>query len=442
MAKACLPIVAVLLALFSASGCSARKNFILPAAEIVAMDTGINLANRQTAEAHFYRVSPESIRRNLRSAWVVDDDSFEINQFLHPYQGAMYHGIARSSGLNFWQSWAYTFGGSVLWEIAGEITPPSKNDQIASGIGGSFLGESLFRVSRLLLNARETEPGPWRLLGATAVSPPVGVNRLLTGHKYDPEWANEPVVSDARIQLGVRNGVKDRDGVRDKEAVVGLSIDYGLPGRANYAHKRPFDYMTIEAAANSKGLDSLTTRGSIVGNDFNKDSFAGVWGLFGTYDYLTSMPTRFSSTGVSFGTSAQFWAGKETALQTTVLAGVGYSAAQAAFSTAPNGYHYGLSGQGLVSARLIAGRRLALDMTARQYNVGDIGSFMPDFGDRIFRGEASASMRLFDRHAVSVKFMTADRKQTRPGEPQFTQTGNTFGVYYMLLGSGGFGAIR
>src|SRR5690349_3453541 len=104
-----------------------RKNFLLPLFEIVVMDAGINLANRQGPDAHFYKVTSASIRRNLRSKWVIDDDPFEINQFLHPYQGAMYHDIARSTGLNYWQSAVYTFIGSALWEIAGEVTPPSKN---------------------------------------------------------------------------------------------------------------------------------------------------------------------------------------------------------------------------------------------------------------------------------------------------------------------------
>src|SRR5437016_2042717 len=78
---------------------------------------------------------------------------FDIVQFMHPYQGAMYHGFARSAGLNYWESVGYTFAGSMLWELAGETTIPSRNDQIASGIGVSFLGEPLFRLAELVLRA-------------------------------------------------------------------------------------------------------------------------------------------------------------------------------------------------------------------------------------------------------------------------------------------------
>lgn len=51
----------------------------------------------------------------------------------------MYHGIARSNGMNYWQSMAYTFAGSAFWKVFGETTTPSRNDQISTGIGGSFL---------------------------------------------------------------------------------------------------------------------------------------------------------------------------------------------------------------------------------------------------------------------------------------------------------------
>ena len=92
---------------------------------------------------------------------LTDRDPFAINQFGHPYQGSMYHGFARSAGLSYWESLGYTFAGSAGWEIAGEKTPPSKNDQIATGIGGSFFGEVLFRLSNLLLEGDDREPGFW-----------------------------------------------------------------------------------------------------------------------------------------------------------------------------------------------------------------------------------------------------------------------------------------
>ena len=78
----------------------------------------------------------------------------------------MYHGFARSAGLGYWEASAYTFLGSAVWEVAGETTQPSINDQFTTGFGGSFLGEPLFRMANLLLESGDGTPGFWRELGA------------------------------------------------------------------------------------------------------------------------------------------------------------------------------------------------------------------------------------------------------------------------------------
>jgi hypothetical protein len=194
--------LACVLNLGCATGAASHKSYILPAVEIVAMDAAVNLGGRLLIDPATYQVTPSSIRRNLRGPWVVDDDPFEINQFLHPYQGAMYHGIARSNGLRYWPSVAYTFAGSTLWEIAGETTPPSRNDQIASGIAGSFLGEPLFRISRLLLERADHGPGLWRILASVLASPPVGINHVLVGDPEGSFAADAVPFSDIRVQFG------------------------------------------------------------------------------------------------------------------------------------------------------------------------------------------------------------------------------------------------
>jgi uncharacterized protein DUF3943 len=161
----------------------ANKSYAIPALEIVLFDVLVNLANRYTT-GDPYHSNLESIRHNLHHSWVVDNDPFKVNQFWHPYQGSIYHGFARSAGLDFWPSLGYTFTGSAFWEIAGETTPPSRNDQIASGIAGSFLGEALFRMASLLLERGGEAPDLWREIGAAAISPATGFNRLAFGDRF------------------------------------------------------------------------------------------------------------------------------------------------------------------------------------------------------------------------------------------------------------------
>src|SRR2546427_13076358 len=116
------------------------KSYLIPALEVPAFLLGLHLFDRFLSDSNDYDNDWHSIRKNLTSATVIDHDPFSTNQIGHPYQGSIYYGFARSAGLNYWQSMGYTVAGSLLWETVGEKTPPSLNDNIASGIGGSVVG--------------------------------------------------------------------------------------------------------------------------------------------------------------------------------------------------------------------------------------------------------------------------------------------------------------
>ena len=375
------------------------------------MDVAVNLGGRLVLEPATYEVTPASIRRNLRGPWVFDDDPFEINQFLHPYQGAMYHGIARSNGLGYWPSMAYTFTASALWEIAGETTPPSRNDQIASGVAGSFLGEPLFRISRLLLERADHGPGFWRTLGSVLASPPTGLNQMMVGDPAGSLETDAVPFSDIRVQVGASAG----------RSHLALSMDHGYPGNDAYGHERPFDYFRVESRLSNDGLEQLTTRGLLVGTDYGAGRLSGLWGLYGTYDYFAPEDFQFSSTGFSVGTTLQTRIVEPLVVQGSGLVGAGYAAAH---SGGPDkrDYRYGSAPQALANLRLIAGRRAALDLTAREYVVER---------DLVFVRDASLAVRLYRRHGVGVTYQLAGRG---------SNDRSTIGVFYTFLGSGGFGA--
>ena len=389
-----------------------HKSYVLPAIEIVAMDAAVNLAGRLMLEPATYEVTPTSIRRNLRGPWVFDDDPFEINQFLHPYQGAMYHGIARSNGLGYWPSMAYTFTASALWEIAGETTPPSRNDQIASGVAGSFLGEPLFRISRLLLERADDGPGIWRTLGSVLASPPTGLNHMMVGNPEGSIETDAVPFSDIRVQIGTSA----------RRSHVALSMDHGYPGNGAYGHERPFDYFRIESRLSNDGLEQLTTRGLVVGTDYGAGRLSGLWGLYGTYDYFAPEDFQFSSTGVSVGTTLQTRIIESLVVQGSGLVGAGYAASQSG-DTDRRDYRYGAAPQALANLRLIAGRRAALDLTAREYFVER---------NLVSVRDASLAVRLYRRHGVGVTYQLAGLG---------ANDRSAVGVFYTFLGSGGFGAV-
>ena len=431
-----------------ATGVTGHKSYILPAVEIVAMDSAVNLGGRLLIDPANYEVTPASIRRNLRVPWVIDDDPFEINQFLHPYQGAMYHGIARSNGLGYWPSVAYTFAGSALWEFAGETTPPSRNDQIASGIAGSFLGEPLFRMSRLLLERADDGPGAgaWRKLGSVLASPPAGINHALVGNPAGSLAPDAVPFSDVRVMFGASATATGRSPLRRSRARhlprLALSMDYGYPGNASYRHERPFDYFRFESSVSAEGMERLSTRGLMAGADYGAGRVSGIWGVYGSYDYFAPDSFRFSSTAVSLGSTLQASLSESLIVQSSGLVGTGYAAAQSVHETDGRDYHYGVSPQALANVRFIAGRRAALDLTAREYFVSRIGGFGTRQRDRIFVGDTSLAFRIYRRHALNLTYQLARRRSDLLALPDHTQTRSTAGIFYTFLGSGGFGAVR
>ena len=136
-------------------------SYAVPLVGIVGFDFLLNRAGERFIDHETYHVTGSSVRRNLKGPWVVDNDPFSVNQFLHPYQGAMYHGFARSAGLNYWQSLGYTFTGSALWEIAGEAIadPVIEEATAALKAGGGDASSSdpaaIFAANKELLTLHE-----------------------------------------------------------------------------------------------------------------------------------------------------------------------------------------------------------------------------------------------------------------------------------------------
>ncbi|HSN32498.1 MAG TPA: DUF3943 domain-containing protein [Ideonella sp.] len=422
----------------------------LPAWEIVGFQALVNRANRWFgSQPDDYRVSLPSIRRNLTSDWGTDKDPFRINQLGHPYQGAIYQGFARSAGFDYWHSLAYTFAGSALWEIAGENTHPSRNDQVASGIGGSFLGEALYRMSSLVLERGGGLDPFWREVAAAAISPSAGFNRWALGARPGGAFSSHDAAYYSRLQFGYSGSVKSdvgtsRRDVRRHEAQIDFAIDYGLPGRPGYDYARPFDYFAFQATASSANtIESVMTRGLLLGRPYGiGDAWRGVWGLYGSYDYIAPQTWRVSTTALAVGSTAQWWLGRTLSLQGTALAGLGYAAVGTTRGRiGERDYNYGVAPQALLALRLTDDDRTSLDLVAREYFVSNLASGTSGGRDNIVRGEASLSWRIAPRRALTLRLVAnrRDARFTALGTTRQTQV--TAGVFYSLIGQDRFGVV-
>lgn len=423
-----------------------NKSYAIPAAEIVGFDFLLNQFNRHFSGSSDYDSNLSTLKHNLHHSWVVDNDPFEINQFLHPYQGSMYHGFARSAGLSYWESAAYTFAGSVFWEEAGEKTPPSKNDQVASGIAGSFVGEALFRMANLVLEKGNDMSPFWRNMAATAISPSTGFNRLAFGDRFANTFASRDPAYFSRLNVGVSSTTQNIPGtstaLKRHEAIADFSLDYGLPGKRDYSYKRPFDYFSFQATGSSANtFENIMTRGLLFGKDYHAGSaYQGLWGLYGSYDYISPQFFRISSTALSLGTTAQLQMSDSLVLQGTGLLGVGYSAVGSMRGNDDKDYHYGVSPQTLLALRLIMGNRAFLDFTGREYFVSGATSAKGGH-ENITRADVTFTVRVHNQHGVSLKYVWSRRDATFPDLGDKGQTRGTVGVYYTLLGNDRMGVV-
>lgn len=353
---------------------------------------------------------------------MVDNDPFSVNQFAHPYQGSLYHSAGRSTGLNYWEAAALTFAGSAWWEITGEQTPPSRNDQVASGIAGTFLGEALFRMAQLALRDGSSVPQAYREWVAAIISPSVGLNRLAFGSRFDSVYADHDPAYYGRVHLGYTH-VAQRPfdtaaSFKPDMAQADFAIDYGLPGKPGYTYRRPFDYFRLQVLFSSaNGIENLSTRGLLYGTDYALgDDYRGIWGLYGHYDYIAPQLFQVSTTALSLGTTGQWWASKSIALQGSALLGLGYAATSTTGATdvKDGNYHYGASTPAALMLRAVAGDRAAIDVSGRFISLGHM-TRRADGRDEISRIDSAFTWRVHGQHAVGVNYLWSHRSASYPG---------------------------
>jgi len=427
-----------------------RKNYWIPAVEIPSFLLILNGADRLIYPHNVYDSNLTTFKNHfLHGPWQYDNDPFNINQVGHPYQGATMFGFARSSGLNFWESLGYANAGSVLWKLGGETDAPSINDQITTGQAGSILGEELYRMASLVLERGGSQPDAWREWFAAFISPPTGLNRLIFGDRFKPVESRHPATF-TRVELGATNTVSVRDSqglsrpIAQNGATGDFSMAYGLPGKPGYRYIRPLDYFNFEIAGTASTTNSfpvILTRGLLVGVPYEQDDhYRGVWGLYGSYDYMSPQIFRVSSTAASLGTTGQWWLSRTVALQDTAMGGVGFGAAGVTSGEQSSNYHYGATPQGLLALRLILGDRMMLDTTAREYYVSNVGA-PGNATDNIARIDASFMVRVWHRHAVGIQYVYTRRDADYAHLPSQVQAVSTIGLAYNFLGDRHFGAV-
>ena len=438
----------------------ANKSYLIPALEIPGFLVLLNIYDRIAYPDQMqdgkkvYSSTFSSTWDHLRKQdWVFDQDPFNINQFGHPYQGATMYGLARSTGLGFWESLAYSNVGSFIWKMAGETDPPSINDQITTGNAGSLLGEALFRMAGLVLEGGGDKPDVWHELGAAIISPTTAVNRLAFGKRFKTVFPSHKPATYWRTQIG-----SSYDSITKLDATLDFGMSYGLPGKPGYTYKRPLDYFDFEISGQARAdnpVNNVLLRGLLYGKDYHSgNDYRGIWGVYGSYDYLSPSAFRVSTTALSLGTTGQYWVAPGVALQGSLLGGVGFGAA----GTTPSAqgdrdYHYGVAPQGLLALRLLFGNRAALEVVGRGYYVTGSGEFnslsttsnpvdSAGGSETIFRIKSGFNIRVYGRHGLGLQYVESIRDSQYGTQVSRHQRDGTVSLVYTFMGDSHFGAVE
>jgi len=264
--------------------------------------------NRHVADDSTATMSFDAWKRNVVQGMEWDSDAFQTNMWAHPYHGAMYFNAARGNGYNFWQSAAWSWGGSFLWETFGENNRPAINDWAATAIGGIGLGESLNRLSRMIWDNSATGTGrTLRELGGFFVNPLGGFNRLVRG-EWTKVGANPegrfPKSSAGDLLLGFRS-------VGEGSAVDGSAGGYFafnyLYGSGFRDYKKPFDsfrfYVQLNGSNEEQSIGQAHLIGTLYGTELKKkEDTHHVFHIAQHFDYMNvqSLETGGSSVSATF----------------------------------------------------------------------------------------------------------------------------------------------
>jgi len=255
------------------------------------------------------KVSSETWWRNISHGWEYDGDAFVTNNFAHPYHGALFFNAGRTNGYDFWESTAWALTGSAIWEFFGETFRPSFNDWVYTGIGGSNLGEILYRLSSMVTdNTASGSDRVWSEIFGSLLNPVRGFNRAITGEMGrnfpNPEWSrpNDFLITfDAGTRTVDLKGIKD---FREKEiqGLFGFDMVYGNKMKA----QKPFDFFAMKMAISSAlpHFTQLTSTGYLFGWNLKKNKHN--FGVTLDFSYNNLLRENFSevdttSTGFIYG---------------------------------------------------------------------------------------------------------------------------------------------
>ena len=420
--------------------CNPPKRFVRGFGEVMIVQFIPWTVNSVIRDAEWAKIGPSVWATNIENPWVWDNNHFLNNQFSHPYHGSLYYNAGRANGYSFWQSVPWAFGGSLMWEWFFEGWAPAPNDWFNTSLGGITLGEMLHRVSTLTLDNRATgSERMWREIGATALNPVRGFNRLIGGQMNDitanpPDWRPSRIFGS--FDVGYRSATGGDNLGNEGTTGVGFlqgTLFYG--DQVDDLGKSPFSafHAGFEIATEPQGergrFAKLTARGNLGAHKLSRSAKSSQQlALFMSYEFLSTESIEFGGQGFEGGLVSRWGDPKGFRIQSEVL-GAAYpiAATQSDYFVSLEGrdYDYGLGFGGNLRLSAIWEGLGAIDARARMlwepilsgFN-GDHYLYSASLEGRLYaRGRlgVGASVTAFHRQSVYDDFpdVSADGTQIR-----------------------------
>jgi hypothetical protein len=298
----------------------------IPALETFSAVTLTWALDRYVLNADYARIGFKSWNVNLTQGWEFDNDRFGVNFIGHPYSGTLSYNAGRSNGYNYYQSFCFAFGGSLMWEYFGENTKPSFNDIIYTPINGSFIGELLYRFSSNILDDRTRgSERVFREIAAGLVDPMRCFNRLIQGKSF--RRTNKEVYEKEPINISLYAGLRTINdtpygmfGTGTHSGMFNAQFDYGNPFELR--KRKPFDFFKLRVDLNfgvgRKYLDNILGYAILSGKNKQLGKMAFLIGGFQYYDYWDNNKFELGTIGFGGGVISKYPVSKTSNLYTSI----------------------------------------------------------------------------------------------------------------------------
>ncbi len=344
----------------------------IPAAQVFATNAFVWSVDRYLFNFDFARISTTTWKDNLQKGLEWDNDRFGINFVGHPYSGTLSFNAGRSNGYNYFQSFAFSLGGSLMWEYFGENTRPSYNDIINTPITGAFLGEILYRLSSNILDDRTRGfQRVSREVAAGLINPIRGLNRIIQGKSF--RVTNKEVYEKEPLNVTLYGGAHIVNDGNTQSKMVNVQFDYGNPFEKR--KRKPFDFFKFRAdldfGVGRKVLDNVTGYGILFGKNKQIGKLAVLVGGFQYYDYWDNKTFELGTIGFGAGAFSKWPINKTVDLYTNIHAAVvpfaGNSTHLGPDTTQVRDYNYGGGMEGKIESTLNFGKHATASIVYYYY---------------------------------------------------------------------------